>query len=121
VPVEVRADLVPFLIRGGGLRQRVLGEAGIRREPDVRPATWVPRRRVALVVRPIDEVDAADEEGEVRVHAPGDRAPVLEHVGATRAVERDDDELRRAGRMRWWCDVHPARGEQGHCQDDAHE
>jgi hypothetical protein len=46
-------------------------------------------------VRPVDQVDAADEEGEVRVRLPRDGAPIAPEPRAARAVEGDDDELRR--------------------------
>jgi hypothetical protein len=42
----------------------------------------VPRRRVAVVVRPVDEVDAADEEREVRVYTAGATARQYSNMSA---------------------------------------
>ena len=94
---EVGGDLVPVAVArrdpppGAGD-----GEvAGRQREPDRRGAGLVPRRLVARAVRPVDQVRAADEEGEVSVRAASDGAPVAPHPRAAGAVERGDDELRR--------------------------
>jgi len=47
-------------------------------------------------VRPVDEIDAADEEREVRMRAARNGAPVGEELRPAGAVERHDDVLRTA-------------------------
>ena len=109
VTVEMRADLVAVAIAGHDAAQRSghgevpTGEC----ESDRRLAALMSRRPVAQPMSPVNEIDAADEEREVRPRSARDRAPVRPHALAARAVERDDDELRWANwrrwrRFRWW-------------------
>src|SRR5947208_12723845 len=58
----------------------------------------MPRRPVEQAPLLGEQVNATDEEGEVSLRPPGDFAPVGPELRAARAVERDDEELRRPRR-----------------------
>src|ERR671924_259235 len=77
--------------------ERVAGERDLRErhrpDPALAPRPGAEGRRV-------DQVDAADEEREACVGPASDRAPVAPEPRPARAVEGDDDELRRAGLRR---------------------
>src|SRR5205823_1785582 len=101
VAVVVRPDLVALAIRGGDLAQhRERAALVLEREADIGAARVVARRPVEVAPAPVEQVDAADEEREVRVGLARDRAPVLPQPRPARAVERDDDELRRPATAR---------------------
>jgi hypothetical protein len=76
VPVVMRSDLVSLTVCGRDLGQRPADDVGRRREADVRRAASMPRWFIRLVMRPVEEVDAADKEREVRMRAPRNAAPV---------------------------------------------
>src|SRR5439155_11936873 len=100
VPVEVRPDLVSLAVGARDLAQRPPdnlrgGEPEIRpREPDVRDPRRMPGRVIPAPLSVRKQVDAADEEREVRVRLPRDRPPVRPEPDPARAVERDDHKLR---------------------------
>src|SRR5205823_12518598 len=102
VAVEVRADLVSLAVprRDRAQRPARVELAARKAEADVGAPDGVPRRVVEVAVRPVDQVDAADEEREARVGPARDRAPVAPEPRPARAVEGDDDEPRRAARPR---------------------
>src|SRR5438105_6604153 len=102
VPDVVRADLVTLAVGGCDLPQRAARvelPAGLP-EADVGPSLAVARRVVSHPLGPVEQVGAADEEGEVGVRTTGDGTPVAPEPRAAGAVERDDDELRGTGRAR---------------------
>src|SRR5262249_56349727 len=103
---EVRPDLVALVVRAFDLRERPARVLARRREADVGATRRMTRRVVLARMRPVDEVDAADEEGEVRMDPPRDRAPVRPELRPARAVERDDDVL-RAPLWSWLGSVDP--------------
>src|SRR5205823_1900444 len=96
VSVVVRTDLVSLAIGGRDLpecaRDDLTGRAAAlrAREPNVRAAAGVPRRPVEEPTLLREQVDAANEEGEVSMCSAGDRAPVRPELRAACAVERDD-------------------------------